>query len=1025
AGQLNFTFNTETASAETAAGKWNWAATVFGDPLALPARLQIKSPTQLPEDGEASLYGDWQTRDTELGYRLLEPRVPQYKLAIHCFRNGLVKRQRAGSLLRTKLEALEKINEAEPNPALRHPLEMLAAMQREITESVEEYQYLRNYLGRIESLSALVEQLAEATETGRKGISEQLFRLIGLSWKGQMKIQAFRQRFPHLRYHLNQAAHTPLRYQLAGTAQLPGLDIILSEETATYLIHCLETIAALADESRSLFDTTARKQFLNSGWPPALMMLRALVELFYFCNFEIPYAYATVYLDRDDPTRLWIYQEALGQWQSSSDEPIGEKLKRQASDTVSLLIAPPPFLNCIDTEELSRYCRPSITAAEGQATNQHQPYTSIGLARLEVDSRNQLCKFQSGYEFSTQLIEQLVATQPHLMRAFQSGAGGPLETLLALARFEPIAFKVAGENPLPDNERFALLGRCWRLLAKHRPLALLGHDYAKAIYTGMAAVGEPPPDRSSLLSVHLSSVFTKTALGKSGNPLPDPLTALMLADQIRLLELISATWSFMLDAFTRLQQVTSEESLARLLTSSSLSPEHEPGLASRFNSKWINATQSIWSLMRGTAPAAWNFWTRLFNKSSVQTILASYNSEGALNYLFQVSADLVRLMLLLEACSPVIAERMSTDAETAGRQLLAAFTNYLHLASLAASLDYYFDPDTQHDSWIAFVTNLRKHLEHLAAHRQHTEETKSQLEMVQTAITQLEIQYPQSAAMPSTSTQTVISDVTAAPSALVVIDEVTAESIELICQRLLNAQTNTPNRLPELIALARVTGLAEDLRFLAQAIEALAAACQTDLLTLIFTAPSTTRNVTQFLRQAGLARGSASLDEPIRAELIKYLNQVHQLTNYVQPLLGQSALYQTEAQTKLNRLAFTESEQTLAFYLWSLLGRTFCTFAPVHNEVSLLASAQEFVKACVGDKLSGWQPEFLLLGGGMLRGGHGRLTLTGTTYLNPCFTQTEGPVSLRLLWYTLKMRFEYLLQILHSELPNTALALEL
>src|ERR1051326_2628764 len=144
AGQLDFTFNAEVKGEEVTAGKWNWASAVFGDPLSLPPRLQTKWQPQ-SEDSEASLYSDWQTRDTELGYRLLEPRVPQFKLTIHCYRSGLLKRQRAIPLIRTRLETIEKINEAEPNPLLRHPAEVINGMKQEITEATEEFEYLRNF----------------------------------------------------------------------------------------------------------------------------------------------------------------------------------------------------------------------------------------------------------------------------------------------------------------------------------------------------------------------------------------------------------------------------------------------------------------------------------------------------------------------------------------------------------------------------------------------------------------------------------------------------------------------------------------------------------------------------------------------------------------------------------------------------------------------------------------------------------------------------------------------------------------
>ena len=45
-----------------------------------------------------------------------------------------------------------------------------------------------------------------------------------------------------------------------------------------------------------------------------------------------------------------------------------------------------------------------------------------------------------------------------------------------------------------------------------------------------------------------------SALSRAGGQLTDPITALMLADQIRLLELLKSSWEFVQHCFARLQQ---------------------------------------------------------------------------------------------------------------------------------------------------------------------------------------------------------------------------------------------------------------------------------------------------------------------------------------------------------------------------------------------------------------------------------------------------------------------------------------
>jgi hypothetical protein len=1037
--QIDFTFQTGVQSEEIAPGNWNWAATVFNDPLSLPPRLQAKWSPQLAESNEASLYSDWQTRDTVFGYRLLEPRVAQFKLAIHCYRTGIVKRQRAVSQIRARLASIEKINQAEPNQALRYPGELIASMRREMVEAAEEFEYLRNFTGSIRTLGLVVDRLAEMGEGGNKALPEQLFRLIGLSWKGQTKVKAFRQRFPNLRYHMGQSSSIPLRYTLPGSANVAGLDIMLDEEVANYLIHCLETIASLGSETATtLFDSSSRNQYLNTGWPPALMMLRAVVELFYYCNFELPFTFPTVYLDRDDPERLWVYQEETGQWQGVTDEHPGSRLKRQAAEIASLLISPPAFLNCSNPDELSRYCRPSISEGYGKESGQYQPYLSIGLAHLSCDTRCNLFKFQSGFELCAQLIDQLIKTQPHLIRVFYSESGS-LSTLLALAQFEQGTFKnnfkVSPESQLSDVERFALLGRFWRLLGKHRPLALLGHEYAKAIYRGMDAVGEAPPERSSLLSVHLSSVIAQNAFGKSVNQLNNPLGALKLGDQIRLIELLNASWSFTADCFKSLEQVSDDASLGGVLTNIILSPEHEQRLAINTNSKWVNDPQSIWSLIRATAPVAWDFWVRLVNKMPVQAILSSYDTEGTLNYLFQLSADLVRLMLLLESCNPVMAERMTTDAENAGRDLLSTFAPFQHFPLLCESINYYFEPELQHDRWLAFVINFKRHLEELGINLEKTAGGKSQQDILKAAITQLEVQYPETASKPTTPAASIPPGIglqeekVSLPAQSIgihpAIDEATAQNLELICKQIIGPMAFSSDRLPELIVLSRTPGIAEELQFLAQASEQLKGSLDDRLRSLIFSSPSTVRDVSRVLRQCWPDEKPALINDKVKSDLVDYLNKVDQFINYVKQMFGETALFEENARAQFSQAVFGENEKILDFSLYSILGHTFCRLLPDGDGKDGLQELERFIRSRVGDNLSNWHPEILLLGGGRLRCYSGKVALSGGGRHNPCFSDLDGPATARLLWFSLKVRFDSALQIFRNELPGVCFTIEI
>lgn len=1039
---VGFTFDAPSQQVDMVADKWDWALAIFCDPLSTNAHLAPNNA--IPSQGyEVALYNDWQTRDTELGYRLIEPRLNQFSEAVASYNEGLIKRQRGMSLLRARLAAMKRINLTEPNPALQHSKELLNSIEKELNQTTQEHEYLRNFTIAVFALTETLNHLTKPTEEHR-ALLENSLRLTSLSWKGRLKIKAFQQHFPKTNYTLvtdkdrltsladfeqsstqvnhNLQADTQGHYYfaLAGARYIPSMEISLDPVVANYLLHCLETIALLAKESVALF-SNERVRYLTNSWSPVMVMLRAIVELFHFCNFEMPYQYANSYVDRDNPRSIWRYRAQDGQWHKSVDESPGDHLKQQASEIASLLILPPPFLSCQEVAELSKYCRPEVMEEAVKRGNQYPPYVSAGLARLEYDASIQLYKFHSGYELSAQLLEQLIATQPQLLEQFTSTAGGPLMTLRAMARLEAQAFNGAQE-PLSDQDRFTLLGRFWRLTAKHRPLALLGQDYAKNIYKGLASFGEPPPERSSLLSVHMSSVFTQAVLGKDGK-LADPLAALVLADQIRLVELLNESWAFFVEYFGLLH--LPYEELVAQLQHQAVAPARELVVVQSFNSRWIKATQSIWSLIRATAPETWNFWVALNNKTSTQTLLAAEDLEGALNYLFQVVAETVRLILLLESCSPVFAERLTVSAETAGQSMLMAFTRHFNLPKLIASLDYYFDPEIRYDGWLSFILNFRRHLDLLTRGLEHNNEAKTQLELLQTAITQLDAQYSDLAKFEQLDIS--LAPIESQPEHLSpslgaskqgsaadnVIDEATAANIEKICQQFLSTKALSAGQLLALVALA--SSKDSVINEIAAQLEPLASILAESQRVLIFSAPSVTQEVGRFLRSHGA--NVVSLKE----ELSAYLSKVEHFTTYLQQLLSDCIFSREEMRSQFAKAIFADSQTMLTFTLSSVMGATICTIGEANQDI--VSQITQDLAARTEPHIPNWSPEVLILGSGHLKLGSGRVVLSSAAGHNPIFSQGEDRT--RLLWVAAKTRFDLALQLLRGEQAGAHFSIEI
>src|SRR5262249_25513959 len=289
--------------------------------------------------------------------------------------------------------------------------------------------------------------------------------------------------------------------------------------------------------------------------------------------------------------------------------------------------------------------------------------------------------------------------------------GGPLQTLVGMVNLEAKAFGLdGGEELLSRPMALKVLANFWKRMGKKRPVALLGDAYAKAIYKGLAGIGETAPEFSSLLSVHLTNVFGGTLIGTGKEPV-DLLTVLMLADQIRLVDLLDLSLTYMQTVIEDLQRVRSLSDIGALIEHGGNFARYEADIAKRFNQKWLTAKQPLWTILRGAAPHAWGFWAKLSAGNSVSQLLGNVDPGQALGFLLLPLADVVRLMLLFETSSPVLSERQRVDAETAARDLLAGFVAFCDWPSpfgtiIQEHLSYYFDWTIQHDSWLAFTESL-------------------------------------------------------------------------------------------------------------------------------------------------------------------------------------------------------------------------------------------------------------------------------------------------------------------------------
>ncbi len=723
----------------------DWASLIFVNPLTAVPRLSPSSSYSEPiNDRElVALYNDWQTRDSEIGYALVEQRQKALRSALEVFRVGLDSRQRRLTSARARMQTLTRINATEPDTKLHYPKRMIDELAAEIQIAEVEHDFLRLYVSR---MSALYCVLQTVSSTGQGEMLERYCRLIGRAWRGLMKLRSFKVKFPGLAAATQASEGFAPGVIIGGSAhESPfATDLVIPYEAVSYLKFLLGVIAKLSEKAQGIFNPAEQREQLTNDWPPAMQLLSAIVELFYFCSFEMPVSSHIRAVEKTSPDKVWEYAE--DGWRQFNEQAI-ERTRRQAAETAQLLVEAPPFLRCNSAEDISNLCQAAIR--NWQPEQPYGPYQSTGLAKIEDRSDNRTLRSKTAGPMIGSVLEVIVAAAPELQPYFYTGCGGPIQTLLGMANLDQRAYRF-GDQPELLQRQLALkfLSEFWKRMGKQRPVALLGEGYARQIYTGLSSIGEAAPERSSLLSIHLTNVLGKTIFGSGQATGPvDMLTVLMLADQIRLMDLLELSWQYTQQFLEQLKQVRSLSEIGELLRSGRGYSALEPEIAKRFNPKWSSSTQPLWIVLRSSAPQAWRFWTTLAEGKTVAETLSRLEPGQALSSLFLPLAEIVRLMLLLETSSPVLAERLKVDSETAATELLYGFTPFKSWPAPFGSLideciGYYFDQSIQHDAWLAFTESLKTHLRQQEEDLKMREAGEPILEVLVNMMVRLEANHP-------------------------------------------------------------------------------------------------------------------------------------------------------------------------------------------------------------------------------------------------------------------------------------------
>lgn len=753
-----------------------WSETIFDEP-------ERESPVISPRDYEAGfisaeqetlLYRDLRSRDSDVGLGLLGSRKAELADAIAYIRSATKKREHEIAMCRSRLDSLGRLTgDLTQNQAAYE-------LQLQIDQLERELVYLRAHSSKLDSLERVMKLVGVETTARVSRSAEQMLRLFSQSWRGFIKIKAWSN-------HFKEGASVPelAKYKQPGEPAgflLPlgegARAVAVSRDAAGYLLHLLESINLLAEEYRDY--VCAEGLDPEAGWGPAHRLIRAIVELFYFCNFELPFSYVDLAVDPEDTTQLWVFDYDTSTWSVvSEDANSSRSLKRVGAEAAHMLINGHALLKCKDDKELTR-----LTMEEGPQlsspgeAHDYRLFLCSGLSEFDLDPASQRVKFRMAFNSLGKIFDAICHNQPQLHMVSSSDLGNSLETLLGMALLDSRAFNFPADATTPDPiSRYQILSQFWRSIGRRRAIAMMGENYVKQVTGGLASLGEQGPDHPTFLTMRVGTVvgIGKEAPAKTA---VNPFAAMGLADQIRFLDLTLQSWVLAEEVIGRLREVHSQGKLKRIIDGiPQLVESRKENFALRFNSKWITSNQWYWSFMRSSMPVVWDFWQKLAMSEPWQ--LAELPPYQALGMLLKLFGDIVRVVLVIELSDTEIAQSLNVEAESAGQALIQGMEGFLEAGErvpqpVAEAINFYYDPEIRFDSWLAFVTSYKRFLSTMQQDMRSLNFDEKLLGSIDLIVEQLDILYPVRKPAEKPQPQT------APAEELVVVDESISEKIEAL-----------------------------------------------------------------------------------------------------------------------------------------------------------------------------------------------------------------------------------------------------
>ncbi|MBL8151960.1 MAG: hypothetical protein JNN15_18720, partial [Blastocatellia bacterium] len=728
--------------------------------------------------------------------------------------------------------------------------------------------------------------------------------------------------------------------------------------------------------------------------------------------------------------KIWNFNASANEWQPFTEQPI-EQMRRQSTSTALLLIEYPLFLRCSNQTELSKACYNALTRIDSDILTQiYGPYQFTGLARMDYRTDGRNFRTQSAIALTGEVLAHVVAQSEHLKSYFYR-SGSPLETVLAMANLDPKAFGLDGKDYLARPVALKLLGDFWKRMGKNRPVGLLGDIYAKGIYAGLASIGESAPERSSLVSIHLTNVLGRSLFGDGeGKGTTDLLTVLMLADQIRLMELLELSWTYAEAVLNDLRTVASLQEIGELIRLGGTFAQHEVEIAKRFNQKWISATQPLWTILRGSAPHAWGFWTKIAEGYSIAQLLVAYEPAQALGYFLMPLADITRLMLLFETSSPVLSEKLKTDSETAARSLLSGFERFKSWQAplsniIEEALGYYFDLTIQHDAWVSFTESLKHHLRLLDTDLQSRQAPEAIITMLSTVLVRLEANHPTPQLMQYDSPpEVVVSSQTKLPFCDFADSD--CQFLQHLSRDLLGEKILNQAIVLKTISLWRNSDLRESLRNISYFANILSGLILDETLrAMLISSPLCIQACGQILQ--GLKEDSSDLGDQAINDILNTLRNHREAQQKVESVLAIPSFPFDEDRQHLSELSVKTDGEKVEMMLVAVFSTPCLVIVTKDNgTVGTLSKLEAELSYRLQARLAEFELEIMPLGGISLSASEAGLSLSSSSLeVDPIFYESSKQASARMLWSFASNKMALASKILQEELRDSMIALKL